>query len=189
MSLPQAPPSRVFVELVPWADRSREKDLVSSGEALPGTCRPSSSAQAQIAPREVHVSGTAAVSARPDRAQVVVRVSSTKEAAAEAKKSVSRRLDYVAQSLRQWGVQAENITTTKDFRRVENAYHMEAEVNITFTDFGKMQDICNFRNPKTYFAPLSWSVFGEGRVEAEKESLILASLCSSPNLTVGMEAA
>lgn len=24
--------------------------------------------------------------------------------------------------------QAENITTTKDFRRVENAYHMEAEV-------------------------------------------------------------
>ncbi|XP_063082999.1 interleukin-1 receptor-associated kinase 1-binding protein 1 [Cavia porcellus] len=144
MSLPQAPPSRVFVELVPWADRSREKDLVSSGEALPGTCRPSSSAQAQIAPREVHVSGTAAVSARPDRAQVVVRVSSTKEAAAEAKKSVSRRLDYVAQSLRQWGVQAENITTTKDFRRVENAYHMEAEVNITFTEFGKMQDICNF---------------------------------------------
>ncbi|KAM6166007.1 interleukin-1 receptor-associated kinase 1-binding protein 1 isoform 2-T2 [Erethizon dorsatum] len=122
MPLPQAPPSRVFVELVPWADRSREKDLVSSGEALPGTCRPLSSAQAQIAPREVHVSGTALVSARPDRAQVVVRVSSTKEAAAEAKKSVSRRLDYVAQSLRQQGVQ----------------------VCITFTEFGKMQNICNF---------------------------------------------
>uniref|UniRef100_A0A2K6TST2 Interleukin-1 receptor-associated kinase 1-binding protein 1 n=1 Tax=Saimiri boliviensis boliviensis TaxID=39432 RepID=A0A2K6TST2_SAIBB len=40
--------------------------------------------------------------------------------------------------------QAENITVTKDFRRVENAYHMEAEVCITFTEFGKMQNICNF---------------------------------------------
>ncbi|PNI88115.1 IRAK1BP1 isoform 4 [Pan troglodytes] len=40
--------------------------------------------------------------------------------------------------------EAENITVTKDFRRVENAYHMEAEVCITFTEFGKMQNICNF---------------------------------------------
>ncbi|XP_045150259.1 interleukin-1 receptor-associated kinase 1-binding protein 1 [Echinops telfairi] len=39
---------------------------------------------------------------------------------------------------------AENVTVTKDFRRVENAYHMEAEVCITFTEFGKMQTICNF---------------------------------------------
>uniref|UniRef100_A0A2K6FHT4 Interleukin-1 receptor-associated kinase 1-binding protein 1 n=1 Tax=Propithecus coquereli TaxID=379532 RepID=A0A2K6FHT4_PROCO len=39
---------------------------------------------------------------------------------------------------------AENVTVTKDFRRVENAYHMEAEVCITFTEFGKMQNICNF---------------------------------------------
>ncbi|XP_008992940.1 interleukin-1 receptor-associated kinase 1-binding protein 1 isoform X4 [Callithrix jacchus] len=41
-------------------------------------------------------------------------------------------------------MKAENITVTKDFRRVENAYHMEAEVCITFTEFGKMQNICNF---------------------------------------------
>ncbi|XP_021565352.1 interleukin-1 receptor-associated kinase 1-binding protein 1 [Carlito syrichta] len=40
--------------------------------------------------------------------------------------------------------QAENVTVTKDFRRVENAYHMEAEVCITFTEFGKMQNVCNF---------------------------------------------
>ncbi|KAB0390157.1 hypothetical protein E2I00_020197 [Balaenoptera physalus] len=71
-------------------------------------------------------------------------MSSTKEAAAEAKKSVCRRLDYVTQTLQQQGVQSENVTVTKDFQRVENAYHMEAEVCITFTEFGKMQNICNF---------------------------------------------
>ncbi|XP_004422108.1 PREDICTED: interleukin-1 receptor-associated kinase 1-binding protein 1 [Ceratotherium simum simum] len=144
MSLQQAPQSRVFVELVPWAERGRENSLVSGGETLPGLRRPLSSAQAPSAPREVHVSGAAEVSASPDRAQLAVRVSSTKEAAAEAKRSVGRRLDYITQSLQQQGVQAENVTVTKDFRRVENAYHLEAEVCVTFTEFGKMQNICNF---------------------------------------------
>ncbi|XP_025300298.3 interleukin-1 receptor-associated kinase 1-binding protein 1 isoform X1 [Canis lupus dingo] len=157
MSLQRTPQSRVFVELVPWADRGRENNAVSGGEALPGLRRPGPTAQAQSATREVHVSGTAEVSASPDRAQVAVLVSSTKEAEAEAKKSVCRRLDYITQSLRQQGLQlasgkrgllpphrAENVTVTKDFRRVENAYHMEAEVCITFTEFGKMQNICNF---------------------------------------------
>ncbi|XP_006874626.1 PREDICTED: interleukin-1 receptor-associated kinase 1-binding protein 1 [Chrysochloris asiatica] len=144
MSLQQAPPSRVFVELVPWADRGRENCLISGGETLPGPRRPLPSAQSQSTVREVHVSGTAEVSAVPDRAQIAIRVSSTKEAAAEAKKSVCRRLDYISQSLQQQGLQEENVTVTKDFRRVENAYHMEAEVCITFTEFGKMQNICNF---------------------------------------------
>ncbi|XP_006898497.1 PREDICTED: interleukin-1 receptor-associated kinase 1-binding protein 1-like [Elephantulus edwardii] len=144
MSLPQAPPSRVFVELVPWADKGRENSLVPRGETLPGPHLPLPPAQSHTTTREVHVSGTAEVSAAPDRAQVAIRVSSTKGAAAEAKKSVCRRLDYISQSLQQQGLQAENVTIMKDFRRVENAYHMEAEVCITFTEFGKMQAICNF---------------------------------------------
>ncbi|XP_032729089.1 interleukin-1 receptor-associated kinase 1-binding protein 1 isoform X3 [Lontra canadensis] len=122
MSLQQAPQSRVFVELVPWADRGRENNVVSGSDLLPGLRRPLSSAQTQTATREVHVSGTAELSASPDRAQVAVLVSSTKETAAEAKKSVCRRLDYITQSLQQQGQQ----------------------VCITFTEFGKMQNICNF---------------------------------------------
>ncbi|XP_004470857.1 interleukin-1 receptor-associated kinase 1-binding protein 1 isoform X2 [Dasypus novemcinctus] len=122
MSLQQAPPSRVFVELVPWADRGRENNHVSGGDTLLGVRRPLSSVPAQTATREVHVSGIAEVSAGPDRAQVAVQLSSTKEAAAEAKKSVCRRLDYITQSLQQQGLQ----------------------VCITFTEFGKMQNICNF---------------------------------------------
>ncbi|XP_057350300.1 interleukin-1 receptor-associated kinase 1-binding protein 1 isoform X5 [Manis pentadactyla] len=122
MSLQQAPQSRVFVELVPWADRGRENHPVSASETLPGLHRPPSSAAAPTAPREVHVSGSAEVSAGPDRARVAVRLSSTKAAAAEARRSVGRRLDYVTQSLRRQGVQ----------------------VCITFTEFGKMQNICNF---------------------------------------------
>ncbi|XP_069743532.1 interleukin-1 receptor-associated kinase 1-binding protein 1 homolog isoform X2 [Narcine bancroftii] len=36
-----------------------------------------------------------------------------------------------------------NITVTKDFRRIENGYQMEAEICVIFSDFGKMEDFCN----------------------------------------------
>ncbi|KAI4539490.1 hypothetical protein MJG53_020739 [Ovis ammon polii x Ovis aries] len=141
MSLQQTPQSRVFVELLPWADRGRENYLLSGGETLPGLRRPLSSAPAQTPSREVHVSGTAEVSASPDRAQVVVRVSSTKEAAAEAKKSVCRRLDYITQSLRQQGVQ---VRAPRPGASRPTAKRRRRRVCITFTEFGKMQNICNF---------------------------------------------
>uniref|UniRef100_A0A8C6HQN4 Interleukin-1 receptor-associated kinase 1-binding protein 1 n=1 Tax=Mus spicilegus TaxID=10103 RepID=A0A8C6HQN4_MUSSI len=121
MSLQPAPASRVFMELVPWADRGRENHPISAAEAQTIGRRPHV-AEAHPGAREVHVSGAAEVSASPDRALVTVRVSSTKEVSAEAKKSVCRRLDYITQSLQQQGFQ----------------------VCITFTEFGKMQNICNF---------------------------------------------
>lgn len=104
MSLQPSHSSRVFMELVPWADRGRENNPVSALEAQPVGCRPHI-AQGHPGAREVHVSGVAEVSASPDRAQVVVRVSSTKEGAAETKKSVCRRLDYITQTLQQQGLQ------------------------------------------------------------------------------------
>lgn len=104
MSLQPAPASRVFMELVPWADRGRENHPISAAEAQSVGRRPHV-AQAHPGAREVHVSGAAEVSASPDRALVTVRVSSTKEVSAEAKKSVCRRLDYITQSLQQQGLQ------------------------------------------------------------------------------------
>lgn len=105
MSLPRVPQAQVFAELVPWADRGQENNVFAGRDTLSGYRRPLPTAQAHNATREVHVSGAAEVSASPDRAQVAVRISSTKEAAAEAKKSVCRRLDYISQSLQQQGLQ------------------------------------------------------------------------------------
>ncbi|NXT60772.1 IKBP1 protein, partial [Chaetops frenatus] len=42
----------------------------------------------------------------------------------------------------------ENMTVTEDFSRVENTYQMEAEVCIIFSDFGKMQNVCNLLTEK-----------------------------------------
>ncbi|GAB1294484.1 Interleukin-1 receptor-associated kinase 1-binding protein 1 [Apodemus speciosus] len=92
------------MELVPWGDRGRENHPISAAEAQLIGCRPHVAQAHPGGAREVHVSGAAEVSASPDRALVTVRVSSTKEVSAEAKKSVCRRLDYITQSLQQQGL-------------------------------------------------------------------------------------
>ncbi|XP_044128813.1 interleukin-1 receptor-associated kinase 1-binding protein 1 [Bufo gargarizans] len=93
--------------------------------------------------REVQVTGTAELSAAPDRARVCIRVSSSKGAAAEARSSVLRRLGYIEQTLRQTGLTDENITVSKEIERKANAYQMDAEVCVVFDDFEKLQNICN----------------------------------------------
>ncbi|XP_032999171.1 interleukin-1 receptor-associated kinase 1-binding protein 1 isoform X2 [Lacerta agilis] len=108
MPLPPLSPARVFAELVPppaGGDNSRENEVPKP----PG--------------REVHVSGTSELSASPDRAKVTVYLKSKKGEAGAARSSVTRRLDYVAQSARQRG---------------------GISVCITFSDFSKMQEVCNF---------------------------------------------
>ncbi|XP_062428812.1 interleukin-1 receptor-associated kinase 1-binding protein 1 [Rhea pennata] len=128
MALPAPSPARVFAQLGP-TPAAPERGGGGGGGRLP--------------PREVHVSGSAERSAGPDRARVCVRLGSRKAAAAAARGSVARRLEYIAQSARQRGVPEENMTVTEDFSRLENTYQMEAEVCIIFSDFGKMQNVCN----------------------------------------------
>ncbi|NXN25684.1 IKBP1 protein, partial [Nycticryphes semicollaris] len=134
MALPASPPARVFAELLP---APAPAPVPVGGSGPPATSK-----------REVHVSGSAELSAGPDRARVSLRLSSRKGAAGEARSSVARRLEYIAQTARQRGVPEENMTVMEDFSRVEDTYQMEAEVCITFSDFGKMQDVCNLLTEK-----------------------------------------
>ncbi|NWR73055.1 IKBP1 protein, partial [Centropus unirufus] len=128
MAAATAPPARLFAELVP----------------APQTPAPEGRGEPRGGPgREVHVSGSAELRAAPDRARVSVRLGSRKAAAQAARGSVGRRLEFIAQRARLRGVAEEDMTITEDFSRVENTYQMEAEVCITFSDFGKMQKVCN----------------------------------------------
>ncbi|KAE8604855.1 hypothetical protein XENTR_v10014859 [Xenopus tropicalis] len=122
--------SRVFASLQPADSAAAHTGELEAGILMQGG-------------REVRVSGTAELSASPDRARVTIALSSSKAAAAEAKGSVQRRLDYIVQSLRQGGVTEENITVSKEFYRISNAYQMEATVSVIFSDFNKLWSSCN----------------------------------------------
>lgn len=91
-------PARVFAELVVppvTACPGRDNKEPPPAGGIPGSVLPPG--------REVHVSGSAELSAAPDRAQVTVHLRSRKGEAGAARDSVARRLDYVAQTARQRG--------------------------------------------------------------------------------------
>ncbi|XP_069707426.1 interleukin-1 receptor-associated kinase 1-binding protein 1 [Phaenicophaeus curvirostris] len=98
--------------------------------------------------REVRVSGSAELSAGPDRARVSVWLGCRKVTEEAARTSVTRRIEFITHRARVRGVTKENITVTEDFSRVENIYQMEALICITFSDFGKMQEVCKLLTEK-----------------------------------------
>ncbi|KPP61890.1 interleukin-1 receptor-associated kinase 1-binding protein 1-like [Scleropages formosus] len=65
----------------------------------------------------------------PDRATLCIRVRSRKECVGDVTDSVSRRLEYILQTLRQ--------------RQVKPTSCPAAQVTVVFTDFVKMQDVSN----------------------------------------------
>ncbi|XP_069462389.1 interleukin-1 receptor-associated kinase 1-binding protein 1 [Ambystoma mexicanum] len=136
------PVSRVFAALCPQETEQGERSPRIYQHMENQENQPSSCPRGTV-PREVHVSGVAELSAPPDRAQVSVQLNSSKDTAADAKNSVNRRLEYILQCLRQHGVKDEQRTVTKNFRRRDNTYNMEAEVCVTFDDFERMQTVCN----------------------------------------------
>lgn len=89
---PPLSPARVFAELV--------SPPVGSGT---GEDEPARAALGGPLGREVHVSGSAELSAGPDRAKVTVYLISRKGEAGAAQSSVARRLDYIVQTVRQRG--------------------------------------------------------------------------------------
>ncbi|XP_061126167.1 interleukin-1 receptor-associated kinase 1-binding protein 1 homolog [Syngnathus typhle] len=93
--------------------------------------------------RELQVTGTAEVSCLADRASVQLRVGNSKASVNEVTSSVSRRLEYILQAVRQHGVSEDDITVRKFLHRDEDVYHMNAEVTVTFSDFDKMEQACS----------------------------------------------
>lgn len=89
-------PSRVFAAILPAAGRECAGNEKEYGHGVRTVNRQSTSSRL----REVQVTGTAEVCCPADRATVRVSVGNSKESVNEVTNSVTRRLDYILQSLR-----------------------------------------------------------------------------------------
>ncbi|XP_040919654.1 interleukin-1 receptor-associated kinase 1-binding protein 1 homolog [Toxotes jaculatrix] len=134
-----ANPSRVFAAVLPAAGRGfagNEKEQVLEVHTVnrqsPGD-----------RVREVQVTGTAEVCFPADRVSVCVSLGNSKESVAEVLSSVSRRLEYILQTLRQHGVSDKDTVVRRYLHRAADLYHMDAEVVATFSDFEKMEQVCS----------------------------------------------
>ncbi|XP_072552880.1 interleukin-1 receptor-associated kinase 1-binding protein 1 homolog [Salminus brasiliensis] len=128
-------PARVFASLIPASGGLRgEMDELE----LNYTTKPRSPPP-RVPTRRVEVTGSAELRSPPDRAALTVSVTSSKESVNDAANSVTRRLDYILQTLRQRGVKEGDTVVTKHTQRDDDLYRMQAEVSVVFSDFEKMQ--------------------------------------------------
>ncbi|XP_034556138.1 interleukin-1 receptor-associated kinase 1-binding protein 1 homolog [Notolabrus celidotus] len=131
--------SRLFAAILPAAGREYVSNENEQGLEVRAVHRQSPGNRI----REVQVTGTAEVSCPADRVCVRVSVGSSKESVNEVTTSVSRRLDYILQTVRQHGVSDKDTSVRKFLHREVDQYHMDAEVVVTFLDFEKMERVCS----------------------------------------------
>lgn len=85
--------------------------------------------------RQIHVQETGKASLPPDRVKCIITCTNTKETAEQVKHSVSRRIDYITQTLRNNNIKASQYTIHQLISPTDNGqYRMCAEVVIEFHD-------------------------------------------------------
>ncbi|KAG7508605.1 interleukin-1 receptor-associated kinase 1-binding protein 1 [Solea senegalensis] len=131
--------SRVFTAILPAAGLEFAGNGKEQGLEVRTVNRPSPSNRV----REVQVTGTAEVCCPADRVSLRVSVSNSKESVNEVTNSVSRRLEYIVQTVRQHGVSDTDATVRRFLHREADLFHMDAEVVVTFLDFEKMEQVCS----------------------------------------------
>ncbi|XP_076444954.1 interleukin-1 receptor-associated kinase 1-binding protein 1-like [Babylonia areolata] len=93
--------------------------------------------------RQIQVSGVGEVSVPPDRFSLTIRISSKKDNVQDAKNSVTRRLDYVRQTLTNHNVQESDQEQYKHMQRVESMVHLDVEIRAQFADLQRCQAVAN----------------------------------------------
>ena len=95
------------------------------------------------AQRRITVSGMGEFSLPPDRVKLVLVIATTKSDVNEAKLSVVRRLKYVEQTLRNFGVKEQDKSLVQSITRRETMYEVTAEVTAIFVDIHRYQQAHN----------------------------------------------
>ncbi|CAF0911680.1 unnamed protein product [Adineta ricciae] len=93
--------------------------------------------------RQITVSGMGEFSLPPDRIKLIVMITSTKSSVNEAKTSVIRRLRYIEQTFRNYGVKEQDKTVVQSIARRDTMYEVTAEVTAIFLDIQRYQQCHN----------------------------------------------
>jgi len=93
---------------------------------------------------EITVCAVGELSLVPDLCKVMITLGNRKEQVQDVKNSVSRRTDYIMQTLTNHQIKDSDVTTSKVLSRVGSFYQLDTEITIQFLDIMKCQDLCNF---------------------------------------------
>lgn len=97
----------------------------------------------KLVDRQIKVSAVGEVTHPPDRCKLVVKIVSQKNNVEEAKSSVTRRLEYVLQTLYNHSIKESDIKVFKNMRRVDTMYSFETLIEVMFCEIHKCQTVSN----------------------------------------------
>src|SRR5690349_5058173 len=89
--------------------------------------------------RQITVTGMGDFTLPPDRVKLIVVITSTKSSVNEAKTSVTRRLKYIEQTLRNYGVKEQDKSFVQSITRRDSMYDVTAELTAIFVDIQRYQ--------------------------------------------------
>lgn len=150
MSHSNARGPRVFATLLPPnAHRSAEKSeqqLKQLNQEDVENIRKRSSTEIPI--REIHVRAIGEQRLNPDKVKLVVVIANQKETAEEVKASVTRREEYVLQSIKNQGVGEDQVDVSRSLTRQDDAdgkrlFRFSVQITAFFADLHKCETLSN----------------------------------------------
>lgn len=90
--------------------------------------------------RTIHLSGRGTIIIPPDRARLVVSISSQKTTTDDVIKSVTKRLDYIVGTMKAFGVRENDMNITRSLTQ-DKQYLMKAEVDAVFHSLENCQTV------------------------------------------------
>ena len=93
--------------------------------------------------RHITISGMGEFSLPPDRIKLIIVITSSKSNVNEAKISVNRRLRYIEQTLRNYGVKEQDKSLVQSITRHDTMYDVTTEITAIFIDIQRYQQCHN----------------------------------------------
>ncbi|KAH9492299.1 Interleukin-1 receptor-associated kinase 1-binding protein 1 [Bulinus truncatus] len=132
-------PIQVFTELNnkdPYALRVGKSEAVKANETP-------DSANVSYLDRQINVSGIGELTLPPDRFSITIKCKSSKDTVQDAKNSITRRVDYIVQALKNSSLKSEDYRVFQHTSHSDGMAVVDSEIEAHFTDIGKCQDVSN----------------------------------------------
>ncbi|XP_005097685.1 interleukin-1 receptor-associated kinase 1-binding protein 1 [Aplysia californica] len=135
-------PVRVFTD-IKTPQKPKREFVVASENMLNSAQNIKENVTLTALDRQITVTGVGELELRPDRFSATIKCKASKDNIQEAKTSVTRRLDYIIQTLKNVSLKEEDYKVYQHVNYQDSVAVYECEVEAHFTDIGKCLGVSN----------------------------------------------
>lgn len=136
-------PIKVFTD-IKAAEPVNKSEFVVAPVNMTNSKPPKESISLSMSDRQITVTGVGELELKPNRFYITLKCKASKESVQEAKTSVTRRLDYIIQTLKNNSLKEEDYKVYQHVNYHDSLAVYESEVEAHFFDIEKCQSVSNF---------------------------------------------